>query len=107
MCRRRQPTAPAAWPKAVKKPADNLHPFGYGREQYFCAFMVPAALFLLGGCFAVTEAAEKMSSPPLLPALCGRLCPCSPFPSYWNVAPFSQPYKETAKAKAAAACCPP
>ncbi|MDR2006706.1 MAG: cation transporter, partial [Acidaminococcales bacterium] len=49
--------------KQSKKAADSLHPFGYGREQYFYAFMVSVVLFLLGGCFAIMEAAEKISSP--------------------------------------------
>ncbi len=39
------------------------HPFGYGRERYFWAFVVSIVLFLLGGLFALYEGAEKLRHP--------------------------------------------
>ncbi|MDR0912618.1 MAG: cation diffusion facilitator family transporter [Methanobrevibacter sp.] len=49
--------------KQSKRPADDLHPFGYGREQYFYAFVVSLILFSIGGCFAILEAIEKIQTP--------------------------------------------
>jgi cation diffusion facilitator family transporter len=43
--------------------ATRSHPFGYGREQYFWAFVVALVLFLLGGVFAIVEGVEKVSRP--------------------------------------------
>lgn len=39
------------------------HPFGYGRERYFFAFLVSVILFSLGGMFALYEAYEKWQDP--------------------------------------------
>ena len=39
------------------------HPFGYGRERYFWAFVVAVVLFALGGLFAVAEGLEKLRHP--------------------------------------------
>jgi cation diffusion facilitator family transporter len=39
------------------------HPFGYGRERYFWAFVVSMVLFTLGGLFAVYEGIEKLRHP--------------------------------------------
>ncbi|MDP9020984.1 MAG: cation diffusion facilitator family transporter, partial [Actinomycetota bacterium] len=39
------------------------HPFGYGRERYFWAFVVALILFSLGGLFAVYEGIEKLRHP--------------------------------------------
>ncbi|MDR1962098.1 MAG: cation diffusion facilitator family transporter [Gracilibacteraceae bacterium] len=49
--------------RQARKKADDLHPFGYGREQYFYAFIVSLVLFFVGGCFAVNEAVQKMTHP--------------------------------------------
>ncbi len=39
------------------------HPFGYGREQYFWAFVVALVLFSLGGVFAIVEGVGKLRHP--------------------------------------------
>jgi cation diffusion facilitator family transporter len=41
--------------KRARKQADEMHPFGYGRERYFWAFIVAMVLFSLGGAFAIYE----------------------------------------------------
>ncbi len=49
--------------KRAKKDADELHPFGYGRERYFWAFVVAIVLFTLGSVFAVYEGIHKIQHP--------------------------------------------
>jgi cation diffusion facilitator family transporter len=39
---------------------DEAHPFGYGPETYFWAFMVALSIFALGGGFSVHEGIEKI-----------------------------------------------
>jgi cation diffusion facilitator family transporter len=39
------------------------HPFGYGRERYFWAFVVSIVLFALGSVFALFEGVEKLLHP--------------------------------------------
>ena len=39
------------------------HPFGYGRERYFWAFVVSIVLFALGSMFALFEGIEKLLHP--------------------------------------------
>lgn len=41
--------------KRSKKPADDLHPLGYGRELYFWSFMVSVLIFGLGGCISIFQ----------------------------------------------------
>jgi cation diffusion facilitator family transporter len=45
------------------------HPFGYGRERYFWAFVVALVLFSLGSVFAVFEGIEKIRHPHELESL--------------------------------------
>ncbi len=49
--------------KRARREANELHPFGYGRERYFWAFVVALVLFSLGGAFAVYEGIEKIRHP--------------------------------------------
>ena len=49
--------------KGARKPADEGHPFGYGRVRYVYAFLVAVVLFTVGGLFAVYEGYEKIHDP--------------------------------------------
>jgi len=49
--------------RQAKKAPTPEHPFGYGRERYFWAFMVALVLFSLGGLFAVYEGIQKLQHP--------------------------------------------
>lgn len=48
--------------RAARK-ATPEHPFGYGRERYFWAFVVALVLFSFGGLFASYEGYQKLSEP--------------------------------------------
>ena len=52
--------------KRGKRPADRAHPFGYGSERYFWAFVVALVLFSMGGLFALYEGIEKLRHPHLV-----------------------------------------
>jgi cation diffusion facilitator family transporter len=39
------------------------HPFGYGRERFFWAFVVALVLFSMGGLFAIYEGIDKLRHP--------------------------------------------
>jgi cation diffusion facilitator family transporter len=41
--------------KRGKRPADDRHPFGYGRETYFWAFLAALATFALGAGFSIWQ----------------------------------------------------
>src|SRR5437868_13818168 len=47
-----------------QRPPDRSHPFGYGMNTYFWAFVVSAMLFTVGGAFAIWEAVHKFLAPP-------------------------------------------
>jgi cation diffusion facilitator family transporter len=49
--------------RRARKLADEEHPFGYGRERYFWAFVVALVLFSLGSLFALYEAVHKIRDP--------------------------------------------
>ena len=49
--------------RQAKKPADDKHPFGYGRAVYFWSFMVAMMLFLGGGMFSIYEGVHKIREP--------------------------------------------
>jgi cation diffusion facilitator family transporter len=46
-----------------RRGATNKHPFGYGRERYFYAFIVSVVLFSVGGLFAIYEGVHKVTHP--------------------------------------------
>ena len=46
-----------------KREPSTRHPFGYGRERYFWAFVVAMILFSLGGLFAIFEGVSKFRHP--------------------------------------------
>jgi cation diffusion facilitator family transporter len=46
-----------------RRPADEIHPFGYGTLRYFWAFVVALVLFSMGGLFAIFEGVEKLKNP--------------------------------------------
>jgi cation diffusion facilitator family transporter len=47
----------------AQQPADSAHPFGYGPERYFWAFVVSLVLFSMGGLFALYEGIDKLRHP--------------------------------------------
>ena len=49
--------------RRAAKAADTEHPFGYGRERYFWAFVVALVLFSMGGLFALYEGISKLRDP--------------------------------------------
>ena len=63
--------------------ADAEHPFGFGTERYFWAFVVALVLFTLGSMFALVEGVEKLIDPEHLEPPSGR-SPCSGSRSCWR-----------------------
>jgi cation diffusion facilitator family transporter len=49
--------------KRAKRAATPEHPFGYGRDRYFYAFVVALLLFSLGAIFATYEGIHKLENP--------------------------------------------
>lgn len=49
--------------RRAKKPADALHPFGYGRELYFWSFVVAILVFALGAGVSVYEGVLHILAP--------------------------------------------
>jgi len=49
--------------KAATRPADELHPFGYGRELYFWSFVVAVLVFALGAGVSIYEGIIHMAAP--------------------------------------------
>ncbi|WP_395043048.1 cation diffusion facilitator family transporter [Flavobacterium sp.] len=49
--------------KQSRKPADEAHPFGYGKSVYFWSFMVAMLLFSIGGMFSIYEGVHKFNNP--------------------------------------------
>ena len=47
----------------ARRVATVEHPFGFGRERYFWAFVVALVLFSMGAVFAVAEGIEKLIHP--------------------------------------------
>jgi cation diffusion facilitator family transporter len=49
--------------RRARKERDHSHPFGYGPERYFYAFVVSLVLFSVGGLFAIVEGVTKVRHP--------------------------------------------
>jgi cation diffusion facilitator family transporter len=49
--------------RRAKRERDRAHPFGYGAERYFYAFVVSLVLFSAGGVFALFEGVSKLRHP--------------------------------------------
>jgi cation diffusion facilitator family transporter len=47
----------------AKREATHEHPFGFGRERYFWAFVVALVLFSLGSVFAIHQGIDKLLHP--------------------------------------------
>ena len=47
----------------AKRRADEKHPFGFGQERYFWAFVVAIVLFALGAVFSMGEGYMKLTHP--------------------------------------------
>ena len=45
------------------RPASDEHPFGFGRERYFYAFIVSVMLFTVGAAFSVYDGIHKILNP--------------------------------------------
>jgi cation diffusion facilitator family transporter len=44
----------------ARRPADDTHPFGHGRERFLWAFMAAIASFLIGGCLSIGLAIREL-----------------------------------------------
>ncbi|MEV0233219.1 cation diffusion facilitator family transporter [Nonomuraea sp. NPDC050786] len=49
--------------KRAAKASTKEHPFGYGRERYFYAFVVAVVLFTIGAAFSLYEGIHKITDP--------------------------------------------
>lgn len=49
--------------RQARRGADERHPFGYGQDRFFYAFVVALVLFTLGGAFAIWEGVGKVHHP--------------------------------------------
>ncbi len=49
--------------RRARRERDRSHPFGYGQERYFYAFIVSLVLFSAGGVFALWEGIDKLRHP--------------------------------------------
>ena len=46
-----------------ERPADDEHPFGYGKERYFWSLLAAVAVFVLGAGFSILQGVEALISP--------------------------------------------
>ncbi|MDG1286815.1 MAG: cation diffusion facilitator family transporter [Rickettsiales bacterium] len=52
--------------KRAAKPADDRHPFGYGAELYFWAFVVAILIFSIGAGISIYEGIHKVQHPEIV-----------------------------------------
>jgi cation diffusion facilitator family transporter len=45
------------------RPADARHPYGYGQERWFWAFLAALGIFLIGGIFSIVEGVDAIRRP--------------------------------------------
>ncbi|MGY4739002.1 cation diffusion facilitator family transporter [Streptomyces sp. B21-108] len=43
-----------------RRPADERHPFGYGKERFFWSLLAAVGIFVMGGCFSVFQGVEAL-----------------------------------------------
>ena len=51
-----------------QRPADSLHPFGYGLERYFWALLAAIGIFVVGGAVSIWDGLHALIHPPELEA---------------------------------------
>ena len=49
--------------RASQKPADEIHPLGYGRELYFWSFVVAILIFATGAGLSIYEGVQHILAP--------------------------------------------
>ncbi len=49
--------------KRGRRPPDEKHPFGYGKEEYFWSFMVALMIFTVGSAVSIYEGIKKLLHP--------------------------------------------
>src|SRR5581483_2140605 len=49
--------------RASRKPPDDVHPFGHGKELYFWTFVVAVSMFAVGGVMSIYEGIQHLLKP--------------------------------------------
>ncbi len=45
-----------------RRPADERHPFGYGKERFFWSLLAAVGIFVMGGCFSFFQGFEALQA---------------------------------------------
>ncbi|MDI5963409.1 cation diffusion facilitator family transporter [Streptomyces sp. SL13] len=48
--------------KRSRRPADAIHPFGYGKERFFWSLIAAVGIFVTGGCFSFFQGVQALRS---------------------------------------------